>query len=148
MLHSTISTSSSKLAYLALAAAVGVASLNLKLSAGVGVAALGVTAGQGRWQFELVPDYLELPTGTHLLNAHGWEVDSAGNLYLTYEPIHAQTIGTLTKKAGADLDANCLVRWDARERQRLFRAATVEDEFSMASSSSSSSDEETGDVVY
>ena len=50
--------------------------------------AAGVVAGQGAFRFELVPDHLELPKGTQLLNAHGWELDRAGNLYLTYEPMH------------------------------------------------------------
>ena len=58
-----------------------------------------IIGGDGDYKYEYVPEKLQLPEGTALVNAHGLEVDKAGNIYLTYESDH-------------DTDTHCFVRWD------------------------------------
>jgi hypothetical protein len=45
----------------------------------------GIISGQGEWQYEYMPNLLQLPSSVDLLNGHGLCKDHAGNIYFTYQ---------------------------------------------------------------
>lgn len=63
-------------------------------------AAAPIIGGQGKYRYQYMPELLQLPAGTVLVNAHGLVVDNAHNIYLTYENDHKKDPN------------NCLIRWN------------------------------------
>ena len=65
-----------------------------------------IIGGQGAYRYQYMPDKLVLPQGAEIRDAHGLELDSKNNIYLTY--------GNWAdgKPPNNGTDRNCLIRWD------------------------------------
>ena len=61
-----------------------------------------IIGGYGDFKYQYMPDRLQLPPGTELLNAHGLVLDPRdGGIILTYEPVHNSS------------DTHCMIHWSA-----------------------------------
>src|SRR5512142_720237 len=45
-----------------------------------------ITSGSGEFRYEYVPEKLALPAEVKMKNGHGLCLDTAGNIYFTFEP--------------------------------------------------------------
>ena len=68
------------IACLAFAAVADAAPSALAPPSGAGAPIIG---GQGDFKYQFMPDKLALPDGAEIRDAHGLELDSANNIYLT-----------------------------------------------------------------
>ena len=50
----------------------------------LGLPAAPIIGGQGAFKYQYMPEKLVLPPGAEIRDAHGLELDSANNIYLTY----------------------------------------------------------------
>ena len=63
-----------------------------------------IIGGWGDWKYQYMPDLLALPLGAEVQDAHGLELDAAGNIYLEYRNWNDGIVSNGT-------DRNCLIRW-------------------------------------
>ena len=57
-----------------------------------------IIGGWGDFRYQYLPDRLQPPPGSSMVNCHGLVVDASQNIILTYEPDHK-------------IDHECLIRW-------------------------------------
>ena len=57
-----------------------------------------IVGGHGRFRYQYDPDMLLPPPAASIINCHGFALDEAENIYLTYE-------------SNKSSDRNCLIRW-------------------------------------
>ncbi len=66
-----------------------------------------IIGGSGEFRYQYMPGLLKLPEGAEIRDAHGLELDSKNNIYLTYG-----NWATAISKENNGTDRNCLIRWD------------------------------------